>query len=104
MDVHYLTGLLISDPDKIFGVLEALGYEPKDRNRYITCRNLDGDNSSAIVIYKDKLTYKNYTRDRSGNLITLIMELGLSEDEMTDFSTQLIQALTGTQIDTPSKK
>ena len=38
------------------------------------------------------------------DLITLIVELGLGEDEMTDFSTQLIQALTGTQIDTPSKK
>lgn len=38
------------------------------------------------------------------DLITLIVELGLAEDEMTDFSTQLIQALTGTQVDTPSKK
>lgn len=73
MDVNYLCGVLISDPDKIFTVLEALGYTPHDKGKYIHCKNLDGDNESAIVIYKEKLKYINYTRDKKGNIVTLIM-------------------------------
>ena len=74
MDVHYLLDRLRADPEQISTVLEALGYEPFDRGKYITCRNLDGDNQSAIVIYKEKLIYKNYTRDKSGDILTLIMD------------------------------
>lgn len=38
------------------------------------------------------------------DLITLIMEMGLGEKEVEDFSTQLVLALTGAKTDTPSKK
>ena len=37
------------------------------------------------------------------DLITLIVEMGLTENEVEDFSTQLVLALTGTKTDTPSK-
>lgn len=38
------------------------------------------------------------------DLITLIMEMGLGEKEVEDFSTQLVLALTGAKTETPSKK
>lgn len=37
------------------------------------------------------------------DLITLIMSMDLSEDEIEGFSTELVVALTGTKVDTPSK-
>ena len=37
------------------------------------------------------------------DLITLVVELGLSETEIEGFTTQLVEALTGTKADTPSK-
>lgn len=38
------------------------------------------------------------------DLITLVVEMGLSEKEIEDFSTELVIALTGTKTETPSKK
>lgn len=38
------------------------------------------------------------------DLISLIMSMNLQEKEIEDFSTQLVVALTGTQVETPSKK
>ena len=38
------------------------------------------------------------------DMITLVVEMGLNEKEIEDFSTQLVIALTGTKGDTPSKK
>lgn len=38
------------------------------------------------------------------DLITLVVEMGLNEVEIQDFSTDLVIALTGTKADTPSKK
>lgn len=37
------------------------------------------------------------------DLITLIMSMDLSEDEIEGFSTELVVALTGTKVETPSK-
>lgn len=37
------------------------------------------------------------------DLITLIVEMGLGEKEIEQFSTKLVEALTGTKTDTPSK-
>lgn len=75
MDVHCLTGLLQGDPIKIADVLEALGYEPKDRGSYYQMKNLDGDNPTAIAVWKNSLNYNNYTRAKNGNIITLIMDV-----------------------------
>lgn len=38
------------------------------------------------------------------DLITLVVEMGLNEVEIQDFSTDLVVALTGTKTETPSKK
>lgn len=38
------------------------------------------------------------------DMITLVVEMGLSEKEIEDFSTKLVEALTGTKGETPSKK
>lgn len=38
------------------------------------------------------------------DLISLIMELGLEEKEIENFSSELVSALTGSKADTPSKK
>lgn len=38
------------------------------------------------------------------DLITLVVEMGLSEKEIEDFSTELVIALTGSKAETPSKK
>lgn len=38
------------------------------------------------------------------DIITLIVEMGLNEKEIEDFSIKLVEALTGTKTDTPSKK
>lgn len=37
------------------------------------------------------------------DLISLVVEMGLNEKEIQDFSTELVVALTGTRNDTPSK-
>lgn len=37
------------------------------------------------------------------DLISLVVEMGLNEKEIQDFSTELVVALTGTRTDTPSK-
>ena len=74
MDVTRLQEKLISEPDKIVVVLERLGYEPKDHGNYFAMKNIDGDNQSAIVLWKNTLKYQNYTRDKRGNLFTLVMD------------------------------
>lgn len=65
---------LKNHPEDVCSVLEKLGYEPKDHGGYLTMRNPDGDNTSAIVVYKNSLRYENYTRDEHGNLFTLVMD------------------------------
>jgi hypothetical protein len=37
------------------------------------------------------------------DIITLVVEMGLSEKEIEEFSTELVVALTGSKVDTPSK-
>lgn len=67
---------IVNNPDKILTVLENLGYEEvKDRNTFFQFRNLDGDNPTACCIYKNSLKYENFTRGKSGNLFTLVMDL-----------------------------
>lgn len=38
------------------------------------------------------------------DIITLVVEMGLNEKEIEDFSIKLVEALTGTKTDTPSNK
>lgn len=74
MDVARLQEKLIREPENILVVLEHLGYEPKDHGGYFSMKNKDGDNESAIVLWKNTLKYQNYTRDKHGNIFTLVMD------------------------------
>ena len=63
-----------SEPDLIVKVLEHLDYKDvRDKGDYFAARNSDGDNSNALIIYKDTLKYKNFTRGHNGNIISLVM-------------------------------
>lgn len=64
---------ILNNPSHIETVLYKLGHEEiKDRGSYYQTSNLDGDNKTAISIKKDTLQYQNFTRGKSGNLITLV--------------------------------
>ncbi len=70
----------IIDNDLIIEILEKLGcHHVRDKGDYISAANPDGDNPSAITVYKNEnLTTKNYTRNilrddiYSSDLITLV--------------------------------
>lgn len=57
----------IYENERIIDVLEALGcHRIKDNFSYIQCCNPDGDNPTAICVYKNEwLSCVNYTRDMS---------------------------------------
>lgn len=76
---------LQNNDELIIKVLEKLGYSPKNKGEYFSFSNLDGDNQTACVLYKNTLVYKNYTRvGRDGNIFSLVMY-----DKQSDFPTAL---------------
>lgn len=67
---------LAKDDNLIYKVIESLGFEYiRDRGGYFQFPNLDGDNKTAITLYKDTLKYINYTRGENGNIFTLVMSV-----------------------------
>lgn len=65
MEVKRLKQYII-DNNLFTQVLEQLGcHGIKDKCSYIQCANPDGDNTSAITLYKDNLNVIDYTRDLS---------------------------------------
>lgn len=85
MNVVELTNVIQLNTDYIAEILEALGHtDVRDRQNYFQCSNLDGDNSSAISILKDGLLYQNFTRNRKGNIYTIVMD-----EKGCDFPTAL---------------
>lgn len=84
-DLPKIQSNLIQNPNLIVDVLTRLDYSHiRDRGRYYQFPNKDGDNMSACSILKSTLQYQNYTRNRSGNIFTLVME-----DEDCNFSEAL---------------
>lgn len=66
MDISSLKDYIIEN-DMIVPVLESIGcHSIKDKGAYISAANPDGDNPSAITVYKDNLHTVNYTRDILG--------------------------------------
>ena len=70
----------ISLHDSVPSILESLGcHHIKDREEYYQCGNPDGDNSTAITVYKDNLLTIDYTRNinpkdkRSTDIFDLVM-------------------------------
>lgn len=79
MNVIKLNEILSGDTDKIIQVLESMGYDEirerkGQKGSYLAFPNLDGDNKTACNIYVDSLNYNNYTRNKRGNIYTLIMD------------------------------
>lgn len=64
MDVDRLKEYILKN-DKISDILEFLGcHHIRDKGEYFTAGNVDGDNTSAINVYKnDNITTVNHTRD-----------------------------------------
>lgn len=76
MDVISLQNSIIENPEYIEIILEQLGFSNiKDKGSYYAFPNIDGDNLGACNIYKNTLAYQNYTRNKVGNLFTLIMDI-----------------------------
>ena len=66
---------ILAKPSHIETILSNLGHTYiKDRGSYYQTHNLNGDNNTAISIKKDTLHYNNYTRNKNGNLITLVQD------------------------------
>ena len=55
-------------------ILIELGFTPKDKGKNFIFANLDGDNKTAICVYKNNLKVVNFTRGYSGDIITLVKE------------------------------
>ena len=67
MEVHKLKEY-IGLHDAIPSVLEKLGcHHIRDRDEYYQCGNPDGDNPTAITVYKDNLLTIDYTRNINPN-------------------------------------
>lgn len=80
VDVIKLQNKIIENPDYIHQILEELGHTYiRDKGNYFVCRNIDGDNDTAVSILKDTLHYENFSHGSSGSIITLVEEeLGLN--------------------------
>lgn len=77
MDIQSLKEY-IYDNDAVECVLEQLGcHHIRDKDSYYTCGNPDGDNVSAITVYKDEsLNVIDYTREiASGKRVSDIIDL-----------------------------
>lgn len=79
MEAHKLKEY-ISLHDAIPSILEQIGcHHIKDRDEYYQCGNPDGDNTTAITVYKDNLLTINYTRNinphkkRNTDIFDLVM-------------------------------
>lgn len=67
MDISSLKDYIIEN-DLIPAVLEFIGcHSIKDKGSYVSAANPDGDNPTAITVYKDSLHAVNYTRDILGS-------------------------------------
>lgn len=92
LNITEINNKIICDPDLIVKLLEKLGHDDwVDRGRYIQCSNLDGDNRSAISILKEELLYQNFTRDRKGDIYTLVMDdKGITFDKAIKYVADVI--------------
>lgn len=75
MDIAYLKDH-ITDNNLISTILENLGcHHIRDRGEYYSASNPDGNNNSAITVYKDNLTVVDYTRKISDKSSSDIFDL-----------------------------
>lgn len=75
INVQSLNDILCNNSENIVKILNKLNYEHiKDRGKYITFPNHNGDNLNACSILKSTLVYQNFSHGKSGNLYTLIMD------------------------------
>lgn len=71
MDAKKLKKYIIGN-ELLIKILDLLDYKHKDKGSYVSMKNKDGDNDSAVVIYKNSLNVINYTRGWESDLFELI--------------------------------
>lgn len=76
MNAEILRNELICNQEAVEDILTALGFEHiRDCGHNFRFPNIDGDNPTAISLWKDNLVYQNFTRNKHGNLFTLVMDI-----------------------------
>lgn len=97
MNVLKLNNILSGNADKIIIILESMGYieirEKRGRKgNYLVFPNIDGDNKGACNVYIDSLNYNNYTRNKRGNIYTLIMDtLNINFPKALEYVAQILK-------------
>lgn len=75
INVVTLQNRIISNPEYIVTILEALGYSNiKDKQKYYSFPHKDGDNAFAISILKNTLQYTDFSHGGHGNIFTFVMQ------------------------------
>ena len=92
MDIAELQVELQSNPDNAVKVLEKIGHHDiKDKGRYWQMSNIDGDNPTALCVWKDGLTYNNFSHSKHGSFFALVMdEVGLTFPEALNYVAKCI--------------
>lgn len=75
MEIAELQVELQSNPDNVVKVLEKIGHtDIKDKGRYWQMSNINGDNPTALCVWKDELTYNNFSHSKHGSFFALVMD------------------------------
>ena len=79
--------------DSIRSVLEDLGYKLRDKGPYWQCAALyrGGDNETALQIYKDSGTWKDYVKDTPFQPFKQLLVLTLNTNDPKQLSKYLNQ-------------
>ena len=98
MNVMKLNELLSGNEDRIYIILESLGFDNIIKKHgakedYFVFANLDGDNKTAINVYINSLNNNNYTRMvKNGNLYTLVMDVkNINFPSALDYVTKVLK-------------
>ena len=81
------------NPDSIRSILEDLGYKLRDKGPYWQCAALyrGGDNETALQIYKDRGTWKDYVKDTAFQPFKQLLVLTLNTNDPKQLSKYLNQ-------------
>lgn len=79
IDAASLKEYLRNKEDEVVIVLEKIGVETENikyhsSQNYLSMPRIGGDNKNGLLIWLDNLNYKMMTRNKSGNLFTLVMD------------------------------
>lgn len=76
IDAIALQNEIMQHPEHIVTILDMLGYENiRDKGGYFQAVNIGGDNPSGFSVKKDNLQYTNWSHNKSGGIISLVMDI-----------------------------